>query len=125
MWPGEIQGPALGFRIETIDDAGLPVHGRAGELEVSRPFPSMPIGFWNDRGGTRYKNTYFNHFPNVWRYGDWAQITERGGIIIFGRSDATLNAHGIRIGTAETCRALAVFEEIAESPGALPELLTE
>jgi acetoacetyl-CoA synthetase len=115
VWPGEIQCPALGFNIEIFDDAGQPTLSNAGELVVTRPFPSMPIGFWNDPDGSRYRGTYFSHFANVWRHGDWAQITTRGGIVIFGRSDATLNARGIRIGTAEIYRALTRFEEIVES----------
>ncbi len=115
VWAGEIQCPALGFKIEIFDDAGQSILGRAGELVITRPFPSMPVGFWNDPDGSRYRSTYFSHFKNVWRHGDWAQITPRGGIVIFGRSDATLNARGIRIGTAEIYRALARFEEITES----------
>ena len=100
VWPGEIQGPALGFNIEIFDELGHAVKDGAGELVVSGPFPSMPIGFWNDPDGSKFHNAYFNHFPNVWRHGDWARRTEHGGVVIFGRSDATLNARGIRIGTA-------------------------
>lgn len=115
VWPGEIQGPALGFKIEVFDDAGRAIQGSAGELVVTRPFPSMPIGFWGDPDGVNYRKAYFQHFPNVWRHGDWAQITQRGGVVIFGRSDSTLNARGIRIGTAEIYRQLGSFTEIADS----------
>ena len=115
VWAGEIQARALGFRTEVFDAAGKAVIGTAGELVVSQPFPSMPIGFWGDGTGDRYRDTYFRYFPNVWRHGDWARITERGGVIIFGRSDATLNARGIRIGTAEIYGQLRDIEEIAES----------
>ena len=114
VWPGEIQARALGFRTEVFDATGNPVIGTAGELVVAQPFPSMPIGFWGDMTGERYRDAYFRHFPNVWRQGDWAQITERGGVIIFGRSDATLNARGIRVGTAEIYSQLGDVVEIAE-----------
>ena len=115
VWPGEIQGPALGFKVEIFDDDGRSLQGAAGELVVTRPFPSMPLGFWGDEDGARYRDSYFRHFPNVWRHGDWAQITPRGGVIIYGRSDATLNARGIRIGTAEIYRQVASIAEIEES----------
>jgi acetoacetyl-CoA synthetase len=115
VWPGEIQGPALGFKIEIYDEAGRPLKEGAGELVVTKPFPSMPIAFWDDPGEVKYRNAYFNHFPNVWRHGDWAQVTPRGGVVIFGRSDATLNARGIRIGTAEIYRQLDAIAEIEES----------
>jgi acetoacetyl-CoA synthetase len=115
VWPGEIQGPALGFNIGIFDEAGRPIKEGAGELVVTQPFPSMPIAFWNDPDGNKYRDAYFNHFSNVWRHGDWAQLTERGGAVIFGRSDATLNARGIRIGTAEIYRQLGAIPEVADS----------
>jgi acetoacetyl-CoA synthetase len=115
VYPGEIQGPALGFRIEIFDNDGRPVQGQAGELVVTRPFPSMPLGFWADADGRKYRDAYFNHFANVWRHGDWAQITARDGVVIFGRSDATLNVRGIRIGTAEIYRQLSAIPEISEA----------
>ena len=115
VWPGEIQGPALGFRIAIYNDAGQPVEGQPGELVVTQPFPSMPIAFWNDPDGSKYRNAYFNYFPNVWRHGDWAEVTPRGGVVIYGRSDATLNARGIRIGTAEIYRQLSSIEEIEDA----------
>ncbi len=114
VYPGEIQGPALGFSIEIRDAAGRRIQTGAGELVVTKPFPSMPIGFWGDPDGRKYRAAYFDHFPNVWRHGDWAQITERNGVVIFGRSDATLNARGIRIGTAEIYRVLGTVREIAD-----------
>ena len=115
VWPGEIQGPALGFGIAIFDDAGRPLEGGPGELVITRPFPSMPIGFWNDADGAKYRGAYFEHFPNVWRHGDWAQITARGGYVILGRSDTTLKARGIRVGTAEIYRQLDEMPEIAAS----------
>jgi acetoacetyl-CoA synthetase len=115
VWPGEIQGPALGFRIEIFGEEGRPVDGQPGELVVTQPFPSMPIAFWNDPDESKYRNAYFTHFPNVWRHGDWAQRTPRGGVVIYGRSDATLNARGIRIGTAEIYRQLKSIGEIEEA----------
>jgi acetoacetyl-CoA synthetase len=114
VWSGEIQGPALGFSIEIFDAAGKSVVGAAGELVVTRPFPSMPIAFWNDPDGTLYGSAYFRHFPNVWRHGDWATITPRGGIVIFGRSDATLKARGIRIGTSEIYRTIVLVPGVED-----------
>jgi acetoacetyl-CoA synthetase len=115
VWSGEIQGPALGFKIEIYNEAGQSVEDGAGELVVTQPFPSMPIAFWDDPEGSKYHGAYFNRYPNVWRHGDWAKITSRRGVVIFGRSDATLNARGIRIGTAEIYRQLNTIAEIAES----------
>lgn len=115
VWPGEIQGAALGFNIQVFDDDGVSVVGEAGELVVAQPFPSMPLGFWGEVDDTRYLDTYFRHFPSVWRHGDWAQVNARGGFVIFGRSDATLNAHGIRIGTAELYRQVSEIHDVAES----------
>ena len=115
VWPGEIQGPALGFKIAIYDETGQPVDGQPGELVVTQPFPSMPIAFWKDPDGNKYRNAYFKQFPNVWRHGDWAEMTARGGVIIYGRSDATLNARGIRVGTAEIYRQLSSVVEIEET----------
>jgi acetoacetyl-CoA synthetase len=115
VWPGEIQAPALGLAIDVFDGQGRPLRGAAGELVVTRPFPSMPLGYLDDPGAARYREAYFAHYPNVWRHGDWAEITPRGGFIIHGRSDATLNARGVRIGTAEIYRQLESVPEIAES----------
>lgn len=115
VWAGEIQCAALGFAIDVFDGEGQPVRGQPGELVVTRPFPSMPLYYLNDELGKRLQSTYFSLFPGVWRHGDWAEFTERGGILIHGRSDATLNAKGIRIGTSEIYRQLADMEELAES----------
>ena len=115
VWPGEIQARGLGIQVETFDAAGQPVRGAPGEMVVTMPFPSMPLGFWNDPGGERYRAAYFNRYPGVWRQGDWAEFTPRGGILIHGRSDSTLKARGVRIGTAEIYRQLERIEEIADS----------
>ena len=115
VWRGEIQAPALGMKVEVYDDVGRPTIGQQGELVCSAPFPSMPIEFWNDPGGEKYRSAYFDTFPNVWRHGDWAEITEHGGLVIYGRSDATLNPGGVRIGTAEIYRQVEQLPEILES----------
>jgi acetoacetyl-CoA synthetase len=112
---GEIQVRGLGMAVAILDETGTPVTGEQGELCCVAPFPSMPIKFWNDPGDAKYKAAYFEHFPGVWRHGDWATLTERGGIIIHGRSDATLNPGGVRIGTAEIYRQVEAFDEIAEA----------
>jgi acetoacetyl-CoA synthetase len=91
------------------------VVGRKGELVCTRPFPSMPLGFWNDRGGERYHAAYFDKFPNVWCHGDWSELTVRGTMIIYGRSDATLNPGGVRIGTAEIYRVVERIDEVEEA----------
>ena len=115
VYAGEIQAAALGLATRVFDDAGNAQIGKAGELVVCKPFPSLPLGFFGDAGGERFRDTYFGTYPNVWRHGDWAQVTERGGFVIFGRSDATLNARGVRIGTAEIYHQLAAIPEIVAS----------
>jgi acetoacetyl-CoA synthetase len=112
---GEIQGPGLGQSVEVWNEEGKPVIGEAGEQVCTQPFPSMPVGFWNDPGDVKYRAAYFEHFPNVWRHGDWATHTERGGFIVHGRSDATLNPGGVRIGTAEIYRQVEQIPEVEES----------
>jgi len=112
---GELQARGLGMAVEVWDDAGRPIVGQAGELVCTRPFPSMPVAFWNDPDGAKYRAAYFEHFPGVWRHGDWAELTPRGGLVIHGRSDATLNPGGVRIGTAEIYRQVETLEEIVES----------
>jgi acetoacetyl-CoA synthetase len=112
---GEMQGPALGFAVEVFDDAGKPQAGGKGELVCSKPFPSMPIGFWNDPGDKKYRAAYFDRFPNIWHHGDFAEWTEHGGMVIHGRSDATLNPGGVRIGTAEIYRQVELLEEVQEA----------
>jgi acetoacetyl-CoA synthetase len=115
VWRGEIQGAGLGMRVDVLDEAGQPVRERKGELVCTAPFPSMPLGFWNDPDDAKYRAAYFEHFPGVWRHGDFAEITAHDGVIIHGRSDAVLNPGGVRIGTAEIYRQVEQFDEVLES----------
>ena len=115
VWRGEIQGPALGLKADVADEAGNPLPRGKGELVCRNAFPSMPIGFWNDADGKRYRAAYFDRFPGLWHHGDFAEWTEHGGMIIHGRSDATLNPGGVRIGTAEIYRQVEQLAEIQES----------
>ncbi|HZE09472.1 MAG TPA: acetoacetate--CoA ligase, partial [Gemmatimonadaceae bacterium] len=115
VYRGEIQTPGLGMAVDVFDDRGRPVRLIPGELVCTRPFPSMPIGFWDDPDGSKYKAAYFDYFPGVWRHGDWAEITRNRGYIIYGRSDATLNPGGVRIGTAEIYRQVEQLPEVLES----------
>jgi acetoacetyl-CoA synthetase len=101
--------------VEIFDEGGRPVRGRDGELVCSRPFPSMPVAFWNDPDGTKYRSAYFDRYPGVWRHGDWARLTDHDGLVITGRSDATLNPGGVRIGTAEIYRQVEQLPEVVES----------
>jgi acetoacetyl-CoA synthetase len=117
---GVISGPCLGARVEAYDEAGQPVIGEVGELVLTRPLPSMPVGFWNDPGGERYRASYYADYPGVWRHGDWIMILPDGqggqaGCVIYGRSDATLNRGGVRMGTSEFYRVVERFDEIADS----------
>ncbi|MBP7610604.1 MAG: AMP-binding protein, partial [Steroidobacteraceae bacterium] len=115
VYRGELQCRGLGMRVEVFDDDGRPLQGQQGELVCTAPFPSMPVGFWNDPDGSRYRAAYFERFPNVWRHGDFAVLTARGGLVILGRSDAVLNPGGVRIGTAEIYRQVEKLDEILES----------
>jgi acetoacetyl-CoA synthetase len=115
VYRGEIQTPGLGMAVDVFDDRGRPVRLVPGELVCTRPFPSMPIGFWDDPDGAKYKAAYFDFYPGVWRHGDWAEITRHRGYIIYGRSDATLNPGGVRIGTAEIYRQVERLPEVLES----------
>ncbi len=115
VWRGELQCRGLGMAVEVFGDDGTPLRGAPGELVCTKPFPSMPVAFWNDPNGAKYREAYFDHYPNVWRHGDWAEITPHGGLIITGRSDATLNPGGVRIGTAEIYRQVEQLPEILES----------
>ena len=115
VWRGEIQGAALGMKVEVFDEKGRVVTGEKGELVCTMPFPSMPVGFWNDPDGRRYHAAYFERYPNVWHHGDYVELTGHGGMIIYGRSDAVLNPGGVRIGTAEIYRQVEQLEEIVES----------
>jgi acetoacetyl-CoA synthetase len=116
VWKGEIQAPGLGMAVEVWDDTGrkAPV-GEKGELVCTKPFPSMPVAFWNDPDGQKYFNAYFARFPGVWCHGDYAAMTEHGGMVIYGRSDAVLNPGGVRIGTAEIYRQVEQIPEVLES----------
>jgi acetoacetyl-CoA synthetase len=115
VWRGEIQGPCLGMAVDVFDEQGRPLRGGPGELVCTRPFPSLPVGFWNDPGGTRYRAAYFERFPGVWCHGDWAEWTAHGGLVILGRSDAVLNPGGVRIGTAEIYRVVEQEDAVLES----------
>jgi len=115
VWRGEIQCAALGMACEVFDENGQPLRGVKGELVCTRPFPSMPLGFWNDADGAKYRAAYFERFPGIWCHGDFAEITAHGGYIIYGRSDATLNPGGVRIGTAEIYRQVEKLPEVVES----------
>ncbi|HSC29552.1 MAG TPA: acetoacetate--CoA ligase [Vicinamibacterales bacterium] len=115
VWRGEIQVRALGMRVEVFDESGGSVRGQKGELVCTMPFPSMPVGFWNDPDGRKYRAAYFEKFPGVWCHGDYVELTEHDGMIIYGRSDAVLNPGGVRIGTAEIYRQVEQFDEIVES----------
>ena len=117
VWPGEIQGPGFGLAVDVFDEGGqsLSAGQGKGELVCTKPFPSMPVGFWNDPDGAKYKAAYFDKFPGVWTHGDWIEKTRHGGFIIHGRSDATLNPGGVRIGTAEIYRQVEKLPEIKES----------
>ncbi len=115
VWRGELQALALAMKVEIFDASGRPVLGEPGELVCTAPFPSMPVSFWNDPDRAKYRAAYFDVYPNTWRHGDWAEITEHGGMIIYGRSDATLNPGGVRIGTAEIYRQVEQLPEVVES----------
>jgi acetoacetyl-CoA synthetase len=115
VWVGEISGPALAVDAQAFDEHGKRVVGELGELVITKPMPSMPVGFWGDPEGTRYRNTYFDRYPGVWRHGDWVRFSEVGSCVVAGRSDATLNRGGVRLGTAEFYRVVEEFPEVADS----------
>ena len=115
VYEGELQCRGLGMKVFAYDENGVPVVGRQGELVCTAPFPSMPIYFWDDADGSKYQAAYFNEFPGIWTHGDFIEITERGGVIMYGRSDATLNPGGVRIGTAEIYRIIERIEEVEDS----------
>ncbi|MBP2485952.1 acetoacetate--CoA ligase [Rhizobium leguminosarum] len=115
VWRGEIQGAGLGLAVDVWNDDGKPVRGEKGELVCTKAFPSMPVMFWNDPDGAKYRAAYFDRFDNVWCHGDFAEWTEHGGLVIHGRSDATLNPGGVRIGTAEIYNQVEQMEEVAEA----------
>jgi acetoacetyl-CoA synthetase len=115
VYEGELQASALGAKVEAWDEAGHAVVGSVGELVVTEPMPSMPVGLWGDADGSRYRETYFGHFPGVWRHGDWIEITERGTAIVTGRSDSTINRGGVRMGTSEFYRTVLALPEIDDA----------
>ena len=115
VWRGEIQARALGMKVDVFDESGRSMRGEKGELVCTMPFPSMPVGFWNDPDGSKYHAAYFERFPGVWCHGDWVELTAHDGLIIYGRSDAVLNPGGVRIGTAEIYRQVEQLDEIVES----------
>ena len=114
VYRGELQCRGLGMKMEIFNDQGEPVREQKGELVCTAPFPSMPVSFWNDTGGAKYRAAYFERFPNVWCHGDYAKLTEHDGVIIYGRSDTVLNPGGVRIGTSEIYRIVEQFEEVTE-----------
>jgi len=115
VWPGELSAPFLGVALDAWDESGKPVRGEVGELVITKPMPSMPVSFWNDPDGSRYRSAYFEMFHGVWRHGDWITITDHGSIVVHGRSDSTLNRHGIRMGSADIYQAVERLPEIAEA----------
>src|SRR3954452_2462724 len=115
VYRGELQSRSLGMAVDVFDEQGNSIVGEKGELVCTKPFPSMPLGFWNDRGGERYHAAYFAKYPNVWCHGDWCELTERGTMLVYGRSDATLNPGGVRIGTAEIYRVVEQIDEVEEA----------
>jgi acetoacetyl-CoA synthetase len=115
VYRGELQARALGANVEAYDEEGRPLIDEVGELVITEPMPSMPVGFWNDPDGSRYRESYFETYPGVWRHGDWIRITDRGTAVIYGRSDATINRGGIRMGTSEIYRAVLALDEIADA----------
>lgn len=115
VWPGELSAPFLGVALDAWDESGNPVRGEVGELVVTKPMPSMPVGFWNDADESRYRSAYFEMFPGVWRHGDWITLTDHGSVIVHGRSDSTLNRHGIRMGSADIYQAVEGLPEVVEA----------
>jgi acetoacetyl-CoA synthetase len=115
VWPGELSARYLGAAVDAWDESGNPVRGEVGELVITKPLPSMPIAFWNDADGSRYRDAYFEMFPGVWRHGDWITITDHDSIVVHGRSDSTLNRNGIRMGSADIYQSVERLPEVAEA----------
>ncbi|WP_330184801.1 acetoacetate--CoA ligase [Nocardia sp. NBC_01503] len=115
VWPGELSAPYLGVALDAWDEKGHPVRGEVGELVITKPMPSMPVRFWDDPDGSRYREAYFDMFPGVWRHGDWITINDHGSITVHGRSDSTLNRHGIRMGSADIYQTVEGLPEVAEA----------
>ena len=112
---GELQARSLGMKVEAFDDKGEPVVDEVGELVITEPAPSMPIYLWNDPDGERYRESYFDVYPGVWRHGDWIKIKSSGSCVIYGRSDSTINRGGVRMGTSEIYSAVGSVEEVQDS----------
>lgn len=115
VWPGELSRPCLGVALDAFDAQGRSVRGEVGELVITRPMPSMPLHFWDDADGARYHDAYFDTFPGVWRHGDWITLTDHGSVVIHGRSDATLNRNGIRMGSADIYEPVEALPEVREA----------
>jgi acetoacetyl-CoA synthetase len=115
VYKGELQARSLGAKVEAVDEDGNSVIDEVGELVITEPMPSMPVFFWGDEDGSRYRASYFEHYPGIWRHGDWIEITSRGTAIIYGRSDSTINRGGVRMGTSEIYRAVSAVEEVLDS----------
>ena len=115
VYQGELQARSLGVKLEPWSPEGKPLIGEVGELVITEPMPSMPIYFWGDPDGSRYRESYFEMFPGIWRHGDWIEITDRGTAIISGRSDATINRGGVRMGTSEIYRAVLTLDEVVDA----------
>jgi acetoacetyl-CoA synthetase len=115
VYPGELQCRGLGMKVEAFNEKSEPVIEEKGELVCTSPFPSMPVFFWNDPEGKKYKSAYFEDFPGKWKHGDFIRITMNGGVVVYGRSDATLNPGGVRIGTSEIYRVVESMKEIYDS----------
>jgi acetoacetyl-CoA synthetase len=115
VYRGELQGRSLGAKVEAYDEEGNPVIDQVGELVITEPMPSMPVFFWGDDDGSRYRASYFEQYPGIWRHGDWIEITSRGTAIIYGRSDSTINRQGVRMGTSEIYRAVSTVPEVLDS----------
>lgn len=115
VWPGELSAPLLGVALDSFDEDGASVRGEVGELVVTEPMPSMPLRFWNDDDGSRYREAYFDQYPGVWRHGDWITRTDHGSVVVHGRSDSTLNRNGIRMGSADIYQAVESLDEVSEA----------
>ncbi|RHW25241.1 acetoacetate--CoA ligase [Nocardioides immobilis] len=115
VWAGELSRPCLGVAVNAYDESGAPVRGEVGELVITRPMPSMPVMFWNDPDGARYHDAYFDMFPGVWRHGDWITLTDHGSVVIHGRSDATLNRKGVRMGSGDIYEPVEALPEVREA----------
>jgi acetoacetyl-CoA synthetase len=115
VYRGELQARSLGAKVEAFDEQGNSVIDQVGELVITEPMPSMPLFFWGDPDGSRYRASYFEHYPGVWRHGDWIEITSRGTAVIYGRSDSTINRQGVRMGTSEIYRAVHSIDEVVDA----------